>query len=710
MSLQDSIKEYAVSRARDTCLMSWVGGSLAALAVAYITSPGRQLAKVLPPPPMSRVMAAAPLDSTKSHFVHRSSWQKFWFLVNIAVPSWKGAEAKILAATLALLLLRTVVAVKIAQTTGSLGRAAAGGHIRQLFKEIALYIASVIPASVLNVTLDYMSQMLEVRFRVNVTKYFHTRYLKNKVFFRLAGLHLIGNIDQRLTEDIDFWSRMSSRLFSSVLRPLIEALTFTVILSRQTGRKGPALTWSYYLTFVYAAFHWAPNIDWLAHQRLEKEGAFRTAHQNVLAFAEEICMTKGTDYQKTLLNKLFKDVTDQSRYAAYVHARFNLLDHFYNRYGASLLGFIVCGMSIAKSDPNITQGELMGRYSQVSYEYQVLSKAVGRLLWNWKLFLAVNGYTQRVFQLEEAVTLADIQMERQQAQLGQRRKSNSAILSQEDLTTLENEETYGRISLGEHIEFIDVPLTLPNNEVLCADISFYVKPGMNLLIMGPNGCGKSSTFRLLGELWPLRGGRIIKPVMEEMYYVPQRPYMFDGTLFEQIIYPHKAKDVLVSESEAFGYLEKAGLGYLLRRSSFSWNTCLSWTDDTLSLGEKQRLAMARLFYHRPRFAILDECTSLIDLDVERQLYETCAELGISLITIAHRRSVWKYHNYILYFDGCGSYMFSPLRVEMDGAVLVLKNVQSATDEKKIGTEFTLRMSDYWEDEQVSAQIAEDKDI
>ena len=65
--------------------------------------------------------------------------------------------------------------------------------------------------------------------------------------------------------------------------------------------------------------------------------------------------------------------------------------------------------------------------------------------------------------------------------------------------------------------------------------------------------------------------------------------------------------------------------------------------------------MARLFYHRPLFAILDECTSAMSMDVEADLYLKAKELGITLFTVSHRSSLFKYHEYMLKFDGRGGY-------------------------------------------------------
>ncbi len=73
--------------------------------------------------------------------------------------------------------------------------------------------------------------------------------------------------------------------------------------------------------------------------------------------------------------------------------------------------------------------------------------------------------------------------------------------------------------------------------------------------------------------------------------------------------------------------------------------------------------MARLFYHRPRYAILDECTSSVTLETEKVMYDNAKALGITLMTVSHRRSLWKYHSRILQFDGQGHYVFTTLNAE-----------------------------------------------
>lgn len=166
-------------------------------------------------------------------------------------------------------------------------------------------------------------------------------------------------------------------------------------------------------------------------------------------------------------------------------------------------------------------------------------------------------------------------------------------------------------------------------------------------------------FRILGELWPSWGGKVTKPPRGKLFYIPQRPYMTLGSLRDQIIYPHTFEEMKrrgKTDADLFKYLDIVQLRMLVQQREKGLDSIEDWID-VLSGGEKQRVAMARLFYHHPQFAILDECTSAVSVDVEGSMYEYCREVGITLFTVSHRKSLWTHHEFFLRFDGRGSSEF-----------------------------------------------------
>lgn len=333
-----------------------------------------------------------------------------------------------------------------------------------------------------------------------------------------------------------------------------------------------------------------------------------------------------------------------------------VFDSMLVKYGAVMVGFAVLGLPVFGPNKEEYLRKVGSDGSAITRDYVRnssllinLAKAIGRLVISYKEIQQLAGFTSLVYELNDVLdNLQEGKFVRTQITGGEdgQVKMNSV-----------NEMRVGKlVETEDFIRFTDVPVVSPTGDVFVKSISFEVRRGVNTVVTGPNGCGKSSLFRILSGLWPLLGGVLERPSIEKLFYVPQRPYLPPGTLRDQVIYPHSrqamAKKGRVDEDLRL-IMKYVKLEYIEEREG-GFDSVNDWSD-VLSGGEKQRIAMARLFFHRPLFAILDECTSAVSMDFEAELYTRAKELGITLFTVTHRNTLFKFHDFKIELDGEGGY-------------------------------------------------------
>ena len=391
--------------------------------------------------------------------------------------------------------------------------------------------------------------------------------------------------------------------------------------------------------------------------------------------AEEIALYSGSTVEKKNLDQAYTALSKQSRKINRSRIMHGMLEDFTIKYFWGAAGYALCAVPVFFEGANAvaqgaslqqelglrTQGFVTNRRLLVS-----ASDAFGRIMYSYSEVSELAGYTARV---SELISVFDDIAEN---------KFKKQMVANADPELLNQR---GQIQTGTSIEFDRVPIVAPNGDVLVKELSFHVRPGMHLLVVGPNGSGKSSLFRILGGLWPVYGGVVTKPTTNSIFYIPQRPYLTLGTLRDQIIYPDTHEQMLkknVTDDQLLDILNVVQIKGLVAREG-GWDMEKDWKD-VLAGGDKQRIAMARLFYHKPRYAILDECTSSVGMDIERIMYTHSQNLGISLMTVSHRPSLWKYHNWILQYDGQGGYVFAPLDAEKR---LALQEEKNAIEQKLI---------------------------
>jgi ATP-binding cassette subfamily D (ALD) protein 3 len=497
---------------------------------------------------------------------------------------------------------------------------------------------------------------LTLLFRKRLTDHFNAKYLDKMIYYQICNLdNRIKNPDQRLTQDVEKWANSLSNLYSNFSKPLLDIILFSKKLAELVGWEGPGMMIAWYLVSGVFIRFITPTFGKLIARQQDLEGEFRSCHSDLLNHSEEIAFFNGAHWEKRRINKAYDELNEHVRKVMGARFYMGIFDSMITKYGATLVGYTILGLPVFGRNNEVYLASISDDPSQITRDYIrnsglliSLAKAIGRIVVSYKEVQNLAGYTTLVYELEEVLSDLDNGIYKR------------ALVNTGDKAPIDM-DVRGTYYQGDSITFEDVPIVSPNGDVLIKAITFEVTKGMNLFITGPNGCGKSSLFRIMGALWPLFGGKVHRPHGDSIFYIPQRPYLPTGTLRDNIIYPHnklqmrkkKFTDKKIKELLKIVQLDiycDKGKGL----DEFSnWN-------DVLSGGEKQRIAMARLFYHGPKFAILDECTSAVSLDMEAIMYKKCKALDITIITVSHRPTLWQYHDYLLRMTGEGDYTFEKI--------------------------------------------------
>ncbi|KAF4546877.1 ABC transporter-like protein 19 [Elsinoe fawcettii] len=613
--------------------------------------------------------------------LNREFFKNLFKLLRICIPGWKSKELRLLVSHTIFLVLRTLISLYVAELDGKLVSSLVRGKGKEFLGGLVWWMLVAIPATFTNSMLSYHQCKLSLQYRARLTQHIHSKYLSNMTFYTLSALDdRIKNADQLITVDVSRFSNSLAELYSNLAKPVLDMVVYNWSLSRSVGGEG--LFAMGLLVQVSAQLMRAltPPFGKYVADEARLEGEFRFQHSRLIDYSEEIALYDGAEAEKDTLDKgyftLIKHVNRILRRRFY----HGIMEDFVIKYFWGALGLMLCSVPVFFKVPGANnstgdraEGLVTNRRLLVSS-----SDAFGRLMASYKEISQLAGYTSRVSTL--LTVIDDIQRGHFEKALvsSASTEANAAVLAGR-----------GELTEGEDIEFVDVPIVSPNGDVLVPKLSFSIGPGDHLLIVGPNGCGKSSLFRILGGLWPVYGGKVRKPPAEDIFYIPQRPYLSRGTLRQQIIYPDNLADMRsrgATDADLVRILESLDIASLLHvqsknavldprsepgsptmtrkgvRQPSGLDVEAEWTD-VLSIGNQQRIAAARLFYHCPKYAILDECTSSLTPEIERTMYTEAKKLGITLMTVSHRRSLWSYHSWILQFSGMGGYVFTKLDAE-----------------------------------------------
>lgn len=475
---------------------------------------------------------------------------------------------------------------------------------------VAVYFGGFLIGIPIVALYSYVQSYLGMRWREWMTVDFLANYFKNRNYYEIEAKGQIDNPDQRIMEDIRSFTRTSLSFLLILLGSLMDLLSFSGILWSKSGLLvGVVLGYSLVGTGLTALI--GRRLVRFNFNQLRYEADFRYSLIHVRDNTESIAFYQGEKPEIDQITGRFRNVLKNFSLLIGWQRNLSFFTTAYS-YLPVVLPFLV----------------LFPRYFGGQIEYGDMVQA------NFAFTQVYVALSLIVAQIEPITTFA----------AGVQRLSVFA-----DAIAPDREPSMGITSeSADNFALSHVTLMTPNRQrTLFRDLTIDPGKRVNLLVVGQSGVGKSSLLRAIAGLWNQGQGIVKRPPLDEIFFLPQRPYMLLGSLREQLIYPQLKNEI--NETALRQILETVRLEDLPERVG-GFEVELDWAD-VLSLGEQQRLAFARLLINRPGYAVLDEATSALDVANEANLYRQLQQMEINYISVGHRSSIVDFHDCVLELQG-----------------------------------------------------------
>ncbi|MEG4577700.1 ATP-binding cassette domain-containing protein [Microcoleus sp. N3A4] len=474
---------------------------------------------------------------------------------------------------------------------------------------LAIYAVGLVLITLLTGFTKFIRKQISIDWYQWLNNFILNKYLNGRAYYKINFKADIDNPDQRLSQEIEPITSSALSFSATLLEKALEMITFLIVVWTISQQIALALL-IYTIIGNFIAVYLNQELIKINQAEIESKADYSYCLTHVRNHAESIAFFQGEKQELNIIQRRFSILIKNIK----EKINWERNQAIFNRGYRGTIEFL----TLLVLAPLFIRGEIdFGQIGQATTACYMFAGALEELIAEFGVSGRFSSYVQRLSDFSDAL---------------------EAVAKQpENVGTIKTiEENY--------FAFENVTLQTPNYEqVIVENLSLAVQPGEGLLIVGPSGRGKSSMLRAIAGLWNAGTGRLVRPPLKEVLFLPQRPYIILGTLREQLLYPKTNRQLTDAELEEV--LQQVNLQNLLSRVE-GFDTEVPW-ENILSLGEQQRLAFARLLVTNPRFTILDEATSALDLKNEGNLYQQLQETKTTFISVGHRESLFNYHQWVL---------------------------------------------------------------
>jgi putative ATP-binding cassette transporter len=484
----------------------------------------------------------------------------------------------------------------------------------------------------------YLNQWLQIRWRRWLTQQYIDKWLSGGNHYRMQLLgDAADNPDQRIAEDVKFFidgngSTGILTLGLGLLNSVVTLISFVTILWTLSATAPLHMfgsAWNIPGYLVWAALLYAilgtvltHLIGWplvsLSFQQQHYEADFRFNMVRVRENAEQIALLGGEPSEQTRLLGSFSRIAANWLLIMKRTKRLTFLTAGYAQV-STVFPFIV-------GAPAYFAGAIqLGGLMQISSAFGSVQNALSYFINVYRGLAEWRAVIERLDGFDRSVAAA-----------------RAVAVSPPAISVTPTD--------APTVTFKDLAVRLPNGVPLVNATGITIKLGEKVLVSGPSGSGKSTLFRALAGIWPFGAGKVEVPKNAKVMMLPQRPYFPIAPLAAAVAYP--AEPGQYDNAKVAELITAVGLPKLAARieEEAHWNRMLS-------LGEQQRLGLARALLHAPDYLFLDEATASLDEPSEAALYRLLAErlANTTIVSIGHRATLAAFHDRRLTFNRDGDH-------------------------------------------------------